>query len=305
MNNLLASAATTSASNSSPTILLTGATGNIGTELSRLLSSAGVPFRALVRSLQDPRAQQLQALPGAELVTGDLNQPETVAPALIGIERAFLLTNSSELAEAQQLAFVNLAQQAGVHHIVKLSQWAADRNSPVRFLRYHAVVEAAIEASGLTYTFLRPNLFMQGLLAFRDSIAAQGKFFAAIGEAKVSAVDVRDIAAAAVAALTEPGHENKIYNLTGPEALTHAQMAAQLAAALGKPVAFQDVPAEAMHAAVLEIGFPAWQAEGLMEDYAHYHRGEAATVATGVQEATGHAPRPFAAFAQEYAPVFN
>ena len=304
MENLPASASTTSASHSLPTILLTGATGTIGTEVSKLLSAAGVPFRALVRSLHDPKAQKLQTLPGAELILGDLDKPKTVASALIGVERAFLLTNSSEQAETQQLAFVNLARQAGVRHLVKLSQWAADRNSPVRFLRYHAVVEEAIRASGITYTFLRPNLFMQGLLAFRGSIVGQGQFFAAIGEAKVSAVDVRDIAAAVAAALTESGHENKTYNLTGPEALTHAQMAAGLSAALGKPVRFQNVPPEAMHAAVLGVGFPVWQADGLLEDYAHYHRGEAATVTNGVQEATGHAPRPFAVFAHDYAPLF-
>ncbi|UOQ64394.1 SDR family oxidoreductase [Hymenobacter volaticus] len=304
MENLPASASSASASRAFPTILLTGATGTIGTEVSKLLSTAGVPFRALVRSLQDPKAEQLQTLPGAELVIGDLNKPETVASALLGIERAFLLTNSSEQAETQQLAFVDMARQVGVRHLVKLSQWAADRNSPVRFLRYHAVVEEAIRATDMAYTFLRPNLFMQGLLAFRDSIRTQGQFFAAIGEAKVSVVDVRDIAAAAVAALTASGHENKIYNLTGPEALTHAQMAAQLSAALGKPIRFQDVPPEVMHAAVLEIGFPRWQADGLVEDYAHYHRGEAATVASGVLEATGQAPRPFAAFAHDYAPQF-
>ncbi|MDF7811749.1 SDR family oxidoreductase [Hymenobacter sp. YC55] len=304
MENLPSSASTTSAGRSVPTILLTGATGTIGTEVSKLLSAAGVPFRALVRSLQDPKAQQLQALPGAELIVGDLNKPETVASALIGVERAFLLTNSSEQAETQQLAFVDLARQAGVRHLVKLSQWAADRNLPVRFLRYHAVVEEAVRASGMTYTFLRPNLFMQGLLAFRDSIKTQGQFFAAIGEAKVSAVDVRDIAAAAAAALTEPGHENKIYNLTGPEALTHAQIAAKLSTALGKPVRFQDVPPEVMHAALLGVGFPVWQADGLLEDYAHYSREEAATVTNGVQEATGRAPRPFATFAHDYAPAF-
>ena len=289
----------------SPAILLTGATGNIGTELTKILAARGVPFRALVRSLKGEAAQTIGALPGAELVIGDLNAPQTVASALAGIERVFLLTNSSEQAEEQQLAFVKLAQQAGVRHIVKLSQWAADRHSPVRFLRYHAVVEEAIQGSGLTYTFLRPNLFMQGLLGFHHSITTQGKFFAAIGEAKISAVDVRDIADVAATALTEPGHENKIYSLTGPAALTHAQMAAQLSEALNCPVAFLDIPAEAMHGALLEAGFPTWQAEGLIEDYAHYHRGEAATVTTDVQHITGHAPRTFAAFAQDYAPVFR
>ncbi|WP_460503286.1 NmrA family NAD(P)-binding protein, partial [Hymenobacter agri] len=214
-----------------PTILLTGATGTIGSELTKILIRRGVPFRALVRSL--PAAAALQGQPGVELVVGDLDDPASLAPALVGVERTFLLTNSTERAEQQQLNFVQQARQAGVRQVVKLSQWAADRLSPVRFLRYHAAVEEAIRASGLAYTFLRPNLFMQGLLGFRESIVHQGVFFAAIGDARVSVVDIRDIAAAAAAALTESGHEGRTYNLTGPAALTHAEMASQLAQAQG------------------------------------------------------------------------
>src|SRR5215813_10307534 len=213
-----------------PNILITGATGNIGTELTKLLSAQKVPFRAMVRSSKD--VSKLAALEGAELVVGDFNEEETVANALKGMERAFLLTNTSEQAESQQSTFVDTASRAGTKHIVKLSQWAAEANSPVRFLRYHAAVEQKIKSSGLAYTFLRPNLFMQGLLAFREPIAKQGKFFAAIGESKITAVDVRDIAAVAAAALTEDSHEGKTYNLTGPEALTHREMADKLSDAL-------------------------------------------------------------------------
>ena len=147
-----------------------------------------------------------------ERVAGDFNDEGSVASALKDVERAFLLTNSSEQAETQQARFVDAARRAGVN---KLSQWAADSNSPVRFLRYHAAVEQRIKDSGIAYTFLRPKLFMQGFLAFREPIARQGQFFAAIGEARISGVDVRDIAAVAAAALTEDGHEGKIYNLTG------------------------------------------------------------------------------------------
>src|SRR5215203_5742237 len=121
------------------------------------------------------------------------------------VERAFLLTNSSERAQSQQIAFIDAARQSGVAHIVKLSQLGAEAHSPVRFLRYHAAVEAALEASGIAYTLLRPNLYMQGLLNFRSTIAAQNAFYAAAGDAKVSAVDVRDIAEVAVAALTKSG----------------------------------------------------------------------------------------------------
>ena len=290
---------------SAPTILLTGATGNVGAELARRLAAQGVPFRAMVRTPNGPVAQALRALPGAEIVVGDFNDPASVGRALAGVERAFLLTPSSAQAEAQQLGFVAQACRAGVRHVVKQSQWAAAVGSPVRFLHYHAVVENALRASGLAYTFLRPNLFMQGLLAFRDAIADQGQFFAPIGEAGISVVDVRDIADAAAAALTGPSFENRTYDLTGPAALTHAEMATGLALALGRPVAFHDVPPAAMLATMLGLGMDPWMAEGLVEDYAHYHRGEAAAVALGVQQATGHAPRAFAAFARDYAAAFS
>lgn len=164
-----------------PTILITGPTGNIGLELTKKLSAQGIPFRALVRSSKG--ADAVRALRGSEIAVGNFNDSRSIADALDGVDRAFLLTNSSDQAEAQQAGFVDEASRVGVKHIVKLSQWAADPDSPVRFLRYHAAVERRIQESGMAYTFLRPNLFMQGLLAFREPILAQGKFFAAAGEA--------------------------------------------------------------------------------------------------------------------------
>ena len=284
-------------------ILVTGATGNNGLEVVKRLAKQNVPVRAMVRDRN--RASAISALPNVELVEGDFDRPETVLSALAGVDRAFLLTNSTERAEAQQLAFVEAAQQSKVKHIVKLSQFAADANSPVRFLRYHAAVEAAIQALGMAYTFLRPNLFMQGLLNFRSTIADQNAFYAAIADAKVSVVDVRDTADVAVAALTEAGHEGKIYTLTGPQALTHADMAERLSAELGRQIAFVDVSPEAMRDSLLGFGMPVWQADGLLEDYAHYRRNEAAAITSGVQDAIAKNPRSFEEFARDYATAFS
>lgn len=284
------------------TLLITGATGNNGTELLKLLASRGVSARAMVRPSSDTGA--LSALSGVDIVEGDFDNPESLDRILHGVDRAFLLTNSTERAESQQLRFVEAAQRNGVKHIVKLSQLGAEVDSPVRFLHYHAVVENAIRASGMDFTFLRPNLYMQGLLLFKDSIIAQGKFFAPAGDARVSSVDVRDIAAAAATALTESGHAGKTYTLTGPEALTHAEMADALSQAIGKPIAFVDIPSEAMREAVLTMGMPAWQADGLIEDFAHYRRGEASAVETGILDATGQPPRSFAQFVYDYAGAF-
>ena len=286
-----------------PLILISGATGTVGREITKRLSSQKVPFRAMVRSRKG--AEELAALEGAEVVVADFNNAALLTNALIGIDRAFLLTNSSEQAEGQQRGFVDVAKRVGVKHIVKLSQWAAETDSPVRFLRYHALVEQHIRESGVAYTFLRPNLFMQGLLAFREQIIAQGKFFAAAGDAKISVIDVRDIAAVAVAAMTGESHAGRTYDLTGPEALTHAEMAQKLSKALGRTIEYTDVTPELMMESLLAIGLPRWQVEGLIEDYAHYRRGEASTIASGVQLATGDKPRSFDEFAHDYASALS
>ena len=287
----------------SPGILITGATGNVGRELAKALSAQGVRYRALVRT--ESTSNTLSRMAGAEIVTGDFNDELSIANALDGVDRAFLLTNSSEHAEALQLDFVDVATRRGVKNIVKLSQWAADPNSPVRFLRYHAAVEQKIRESGMDYTLLRPNLFMQGLLAFRDPIITQGKFFGAAGDAKISAIDVRDIAAVAATALTTEGRAGETYNLTGPEALTHRAMAEKLSHALERQVEYIDMPPEGMKEALISFGMSQWQADGLIEDYAHYRRGEASTVASGVEDATGMPPRSFDSFARDYAPAFS
>ena len=287
----------------SPRILITGATGSIGKELTKYLSGKGIPFLAMVRSAD--KARDIALLPGAALVTGDFNDPVSLEKALYGIEKAFLLTNSSELAEQQQSTFVQAAQKAGVKHVVKLSQWAADVNSPVRFLRYHAVVENLIRESGMAFTFLRPNLFMQGLLGFREMIIHQNQFYGAAGDAKISMIDIRDIAAVAGEALTGHGHEGKTYNLTGPESLSHAEMAEKLSSAVGRKITFIDISPKMLLDMLLGIGFPVWQAEGLVEDYAHYKRGEASEVHQGVQEAIGKTPKSFDDFALDYTTLFS
>ena len=150
-------------------ILITGATGTVGRAVVKRLSAEGVPVRAVTRDL---RRAPTDPLPHVQFVQGDFDDLESMRRTCVGVDRAF--------------------QRSGVRHIVKLSQLHADANSAERFLRYHGVVEAAIRASGLTFTFLRPNLYMQGLLNFQQSIRHKSAFFAAAGGARISAVDVSD-----------------------------------------------------------------------------------------------------------------
>ncbi|WP_127754511.1 SDR family oxidoreductase [Devosia sp. 1566] len=284
-------------------ILLTGATGQVGLELAKQLAAQGLAARAMTRSAA--AADKLKGLAGITPVTGDFDDLASLGAALQGVERAFLLTNSTERAEQQQLTFVAAAQRAGVRHITKLSQLHAAASSPVRFLRYHAAVEQAIRDSGMTFTFLRPNLFMQGFVGFGGAIAATGKLFAPIGNARVSLIDNRDIAAVALAVLTTSGHEGQVYDLTGPQALTHEDMAMQIGMAIGQPVTFVEISPDVMRDAALTAGFPQWQADGLIEDYAHYARHEADGVGPAVSAVTGREARSFAAFLADYKTAFT
>lgn len=154
-----------------PVILVAGATGNTGSEIVKRLAGSGAVVRAMARRKPEPGP-----LAAVEYVAADFDHPASVRRALEGVHCAFLATNSTERVGTQQLSFVEQARAAGVQHIVYLSQLHAARQSPVRFLRYHAVVEDAIAASGMAFTHLRPNLFMQGLLGFRSSIASEGRF---------------------------------------------------------------------------------------------------------------------------------
>lgn len=172
------------------TILVTGATGNTGVPiLSGLAGRDGVTVRAMVR-----RAGGAGLPDGVRPVVADFDDPETTRRALDGVDAAYLVTPSSARAEAQQLGFVELAAEAGVRHLVVLSQLGSRADSPVRFLRYHAEVERRVAELGLRHTFLRPNFFFQSLGAMAGLIAATGGFVAPIGDARVSAIDVRDIA---------------------------------------------------------------------------------------------------------------
>jgi uncharacterized protein YbjT (DUF2867 family) len=283
-------------------LLVTGATGMIGGLVVDALVDRGVPLTVMLRPSSD--AGRFADRPGVGVVRGDFDDPASLERTLHGIERAFLVTNSTERTQGQQTAFVEAAQAAGVRHLVKLSQLHASADSPVRFLRYHAAVESAIEQSGVPYTFVRPNLILQAYLPFAPMIAA-GVLQAPIDDARVSVVDARDIAAVAAAALTRAGHEGRTYDVTGPEALSHAEIASAFGDAAGHDVRFEPVSPDDFVATLEKSGMPAWQAEGLAEDYAHYQRGEAAGVSPDVEQVTGRAPRSVQRFAADHADAFR
>jgi uncharacterized protein YbjT (DUF2867 family) len=274
----------------------------IGSLIPEALVARGVEFSVMLRP--GDSGDRIAGKPGVSSTEGDFDEPASLRTALEGVDRAFLLTNSSERTEAQQLAFVEAAQAQRVGQVVYLSQLAADQQSPARFLRYHGAVEAALTNSTAGWTFVRPNLILQAYIPFAP-IIAQGALQAPIGDAAVSVVDARDVAAVAAAALSEDGHMGKTYTVTGPAAVSHAEIASALGNASGRPVRFERIPPNEFIAMATGAGMPRWQAEGLAEDYAHYDRGEADSVSPDVQQVTGSDARSVRDFANDYADAFQ
>lgn len=282
--------------NSAPDILVVGATGATGRATGAALAKQGIHYRALSR---DPsRVEGGFAVP----VAGDLDDPDRIRDVLTGVRAAYLVTPSTAGAERQQTRFVELAADSGVRHIVLLSQLGARADSPVRFLRYHAAVEQFARDTGIGLTSLRPNLFMQGLLALADPIRRFGALGAPIGDAQVSLVDVRDIGEVAALALAS-AKPLGVQTLTGPEALTHAQLADELSTATGRDIRFDDVAPERF-AEMLTGVIPPWQVDGLIEDYAHYARGEAAEISSAVPKLLDRPARNFREFAAHHSQNF-
>ena len=236
-------------------IVVLGGTGNIGRPTVAELQSRGAEFKAVSRN---PDAARETLGPGVEVVGGDLSQPESLATAFAGADRVFLHSGLSPTLAAEQINAIDAAKAAGVSHIVKISgnENGMRPDAPAPTLRMHYEAEEALKASGVPYTLIRPNYFMQNLLAMAPVIAEQGKMIAPIsGEVQVSMIDCRDIAQVAAMALTEDGHEGKIYALHG-EPVSYPQIAAALSDALGKDVPYIQPPKEAAIQAMKDRGMP-------------------------------------------------
>lgn len=284
-------------------ILVTGGTGTTGGELLRRLSARGTPARALVRNAQ--RAAALATLPGVELVEGDMARPETLVAALHGVSSAFLVSSSEPAMAEVQASFIDAARRAGVAHVVKLSGIMPELDSPFRFARMHGQIEKHLEASGMAYTHLRAGEFMSSYFRQVPNIVARGAMFLPMADARIASIDTGDIAEAALIALTLPGHEGKIYPLTGPEALTMAEVAAKLSAVTGKTIRYVDVAPEDAKKAQLAAGMPAYLVDALAELFAERRAGKESQVHADVATLLGRPAMSFNAFASRHAAVFR
>jgi uncharacterized protein YbjT (DUF2867 family) len=281
---------------------VTGASGTLGSQVVAQLKLAGVPFRAVYFSQQ--RAELARAQ-GIDAVVSDYGRPATLDAALRGCERLFLLgPNTLDQTELESNV-VEAAKRAGIRHVVKQSVMGAERED-YSLAHVHRPVEKSIEASGLSWTFLRPNSFMQNVLTFMaPTIKTEGVFYSASGAAKISHVDVRDIAAVAIKALTEPGHERQAYVLSGPEALSYDDVAAELSRALERPVRHVSLSPAELKGAMLSEGMPEGLVDRMLDLERYFREGRASFIAPDIQRITLREPRRFAQYARECAPALQ
>jgi uncharacterized protein YbjT (DUF2867 family) len=279
-------------------ICVTGAGGTVGSEVVRQLSEANADFRAAYFSKNKVDAARAK---GIDAVLIDYNDPETMQKAFEGCDKLFLLGPNMPNQAELEINAVHAAKAAGVKQIVKLSAIGADAED-FDFGTIHREVEKAIEASGLKWTFLRPNSFMQNTVTFMSElIKARSAFYTAAENARIGHVDVRDIAAVAVKALTEPGHEGKAYALNGPEALSYDDVAAELSKALGRDISHVSIPPADLKSAMLADGMPEILADRLMDLERYYREGKADRNTSDLKQVTGRDPRTFADYARETA----
>jgi len=280
-------------------ILITGASGNVGKEVLKQIAATGAKARAAFQTVTKAAA----APSGVEIVTMDYNQPQTLQVALKGVERVFLVGPPTPNLPALERKAVDEIKQSGVRHVVKLS---AMGGRDATFPRQHADSEDYIKSSGVAYTFLRPNGFMQNFITYNGAtINTQNAFYGSQGEGKVSHIDLRDIAAVAVKTLTEEGHHGNAYTLTGPEALSNARVAEILSEDTGREIKYVDLPPEQFKQALLGAGLPEWSANALVDLQQFYRRGGASAVTRDVEQLLGRKPTSFEQFSRDYAHAFQ
>jgi uncharacterized protein YbjT (DUF2867 family) len=302
-------------SKKSSAILITGATGLLGSEVVKQLSSVtpAVKIKAAVHSVENlNRVKENDAATKVEPVLFDYEKPETLREALGSVDKLFLLT--PETSKASELASnaVSEAKKAGIRHIVKQSVQAADNTAAaaiVSTIRLHHQAEKIIEESGIPYTFLRPGEFMQNFIRwYSETIKEQGAFYLPAGDTKVGFVDVRDIAAVAVKALTEDDengkHKNKAYTITGPEELSYYQVAEILSNATGRKIDYVNISEEEARRAMKDMEISDWLINGVIEVIELYRSG-IPQLSSVVEEVTGKKPISFSQFAKDYAQAFR
>ena len=284
-------------------VLVTGATGPVGTELTRLIAASGRQARVMYRKAG--QAERLRRM-GLEPVPGDFDDPKSVEEAMRGSETLFLLSPGAPRQAEREKGAIDAAERAGVRRVVRVSAADSNLGAPVPWARAHAEIDAHLRGCGLAWTVLKPTAFMQNFLSMTRPIS-KGALPHIAREGRVGYVDTRDVAAVADRVLADPeGHEGATYLLTGPEALTMREVAARLSGATGRRVRYVNVPTPAFRLALKLAGVDDWLARGLIPQFRDVVAGGHAVNVTGeVARLAGRPPGSFADFARDHRAAFS
>jgi uncharacterized protein YbjT (DUF2867 family) len=282
-------------------VILVTTAGKVGAETVRLLRKQDVPVRVVVRDPATATARELAAA-GAQVAGGDLGDPASMDEAMAGVAVVVLV---SPAVPAQELSVVARAAKAGVAYVVKATSKAAP-DSPIARRRGQSEIEAGLAASGIAYTLLRSNAYMQNVLALAPAIAAASSFGSAAGKGRTGLVDTRDVAAVAAHIAASPAaHGGKAYWLTGPELVSNYDVAAVLSELLGRPVTYREITFEQNKDAMIRAGVPEPIAQMNAQAFALTASGDAAWVTDDVPLLLGRPARSFAEFAADHAAAFS
>ncbi|MFE4578784.1 NAD(P)H-binding protein [Streptomyces chartreusis] len=281
-------------------ILVTGATGTIGSEVVRQLAARGEKVRALTR---DPAAARVPS--GVEAVPGHPGDRASVEGAMAGVAAAFLVGVFGPDDAERDRGLVEAARAAGVRRIVKLSSIGTGDPRLAGFGRWHLPGEEAVRGSGLEWTVLRPSSFASNTLAWADAVREGTPAPNPMGEGKQGVVDPRDVAEVAVRTLLEPGHTGRTYTLTGPETIGASGQAAVLGEILGRPVTLLSLTVDQRREQLLGAGLGVDYADSLMAGARFIEEGGNAVVTDDVPEVLGRPARSYREWAEDHRTAFG
>ena len=281
-------------------ILLTGATGRVGSAAGKALARAGVPFRVLVR---DPAKLAFDP-DAAEIVQGDLSDPAIVKQVLHGVSRALIVMGNHPEQSKLERQFASLAADAGVSHLVKVSSMEAAPDATATLPKNHYGTEQHIAALGVDWTFLRPNYYMQNMLMYAGAIARTNSFALPLGTAKTAMIDARDVGEVAAVVLTGEGHVGQAYRLTGPAMMDFHEVAAHMSAVLARPVSYVAQSPEAFREVLGQFIQSAWQLDAVCELFAEIAAGSLEEQTSTTADLLGRPAIDLETFTQQFVSAF-
>ena len=283
-------------------ILITGATGKTGAATAKSLGEKGETFRALIRN--EEKKEGLESL-GGEVVIGSIENTEVVNQSMQGVKTVLVLLPNSESQLALEKQLVDSAKQAGVERIVKMSSIEAtpDATSPIPKL--HLESEEYIKQSGLAWTMIKPNFYMQNLLASAGTIKEQGKIFLPMGDGKTGMIDTTDVGKVLAKVLSEDGHESMNHEITGPEILSFYEVAEIFSQVLGKQVDYVDVPMDAYKETLGQFLTNQWHLDAVIDLFKGIAEGGIEDKTDTFSELIEETPKSLSQFLAENSFIFK